>query len=380
MTEKEELLGEILSRIADELNISKTMYDKAVSSYTAVGSWLDGIPIEVVVMPQGSMNLGTVIRPLNDKDDYDIDLVCLLKTGKGRSPREIKHLIGDRLKEHETYAKKLRPEGRRCWTMDYDEFHMDILPCVPHGPRFVDPGQTAIDLTDKDKTTGQYSFRQSDPAAYREWFMERARPLLILMNEARVRAGEIKPVPPNESRLKTPLQKSIQLLKRHRDVMFSNRQDVAPISMIITTLAARACPHESNVYRALKTIIERMEEFVEKRQDGYWVANPVMPNENFAEKWNSDPEKREAFTSWHEKVRRDFLLLPSSLSGLDEYARHFEKVLRPEPVKRAFNSLGDSMRTHREKGSLILTGLSTGLAVSKDTAGRTVLPHTFYGQ
>ena len=37
MTEKEKLLGAWLSQIADELNITDTMLDKAVSSYEAVG-------------------------------------------------------------------------------------------------------------------------------------------------------------------------------------------------------------------------------------------------------------------------------------------------------------------------------------------------------
>ena len=41
---------------------------------------------------------------------------------------------------------------------------------------------------------------------------------------------------------KTPLQRSIQILKRHRDVMFWNSPNLRPISMIITTLSAHALP------------------------------------------------------------------------------------------------------------------------------------------
>ena len=59
MTEKEKQLSIWLSQIADELNITPTMLDKAVKSYTAVGTWLsDGIPYNVKITPQGSMNLG----------------------------------------------------------------------------------------------------------------------------------------------------------------------------------------------------------------------------------------------------------------------------------------------------------------------------------
>lgn len=221
MNTKERLLGMVLDQIADELNISDAMYDKAVSGYKAVGEWLgEGIPLDVVVFPQGSMNLGTVIRPIDDRDDYDLDLVCLLKNGMNNQARTIKHLVGNRLKEHKSYAAKMQKEGRRCWTLDYEEFHMDILPCVPNGRRYSSPGQTVIDLTDKDKRTGVYTFQQSDPSAYHDWFVDRARPLAKLMNEAQAKTAEIKPVPSNASRWKTPLQKSIQLLKRHRDIMF----------------------------------------------------------------------------------------------------------------------------------------------------------------
>lgn len=92
MTDQEKALGAFLSRIADELNISHTMQEKAVSSYQSVGKWIgDGLDYDVEIMPQGSMNLGTVVRPIDDSDDgYDMDLVCLLKNGQYLTLRQIK--------------------------------------------------------------------------------------------------------------------------------------------------------------------------------------------------------------------------------------------------------------------------------------------------
>ena len=108
------------------------MQEKAIKSYTAVRQWLgDGIPYDVKIMPQGSMNLGTVIRPIDDRDDYDMDLVCLLRNGQKLSLLEIKNMVGNRLKEHKLYNRLLEKEVKRCSTMQYEEFHMDILPCVP---------------------------------------------------------------------------------------------------------------------------------------------------------------------------------------------------------------------------------------------------------
>ena len=118
MTEKEKQLNAWLNQIADELNITDTMLDRAISSYEAVGKWLsEGIALDVKIEPQGSMNLGTVIRPISDKDEYDIDLVCLLKNGSTLPFHRIKGVVGDRLKAHRTYRRMLEPEGKRCWTI-----------------------------------------------------------------------------------------------------------------------------------------------------------------------------------------------------------------------------------------------------------------------
>src|SRR5581483_3516093 len=52
-------------------------------------------------------------------------------------------------------------------------------------------------------------------------------------------------------RIRTPLQRAVQLLKRHRDVTFSDHLDDAPTSMIVTTLAGRAYGGETDIAAAL---------------------------------------------------------------------------------------------------------------------------------
>ena len=111
MTEKEKILDNYLLRIASNLDISETMREKAERSYRAVGQWLGDCDVnsDVKIMPQGSFYLGTVIRPVSDADEYDIDLVCLLKNAMGKSEAEIKKVVGDRLREHKTYSSMLEP-------------------------------------------------------------------------------------------------------------------------------------------------------------------------------------------------------------------------------------------------------------------------------
>lgn len=380
MTDKELMIGRILDKIADEINITPTMQEKAVKSYEAVGRWLgDGIDYDVRIMPQGSMNLGTVIKPIDDSDDYDMDLVCLLKNGAYLSLADIKNLVGNRLKEHRTYRHMLEREGKRCWTMQYDEFHMDILPCVPKDTAFIEPYLTAIKLTHKNED-GTYDPRFSNPYAYHKWFETRMMDILIA--EKRVFAAknntEIEKVP--TYKMRTPLQKAIQLLKRHRDICFKNDSENAPISIIITTLAAWSYAGESNLFEALNNVISKMPQHIECRNGVYWIANPVMEEENFADKWALEPSKRTAFNKWLVQVRRDLLTDPINCWGIDTISEHYQKWLGTAPVERAIRAIGYETKSARQSGSLYVKGLAGGLSTSASSNSQPVKEHTFFGQ
>jgi len=52
-------------------------------------------------------------------------------------------------------------------------------------------------------------------------------------------AGRVDPLP-NQIMLKNVLQRLVQLLKRHRDITFEKTHERAPISIILTTLAAKS--------------------------------------------------------------------------------------------------------------------------------------------
>lgn len=381
LNDREVALGNLLSQIADELNITPTMQDKAIRSYEAVGKWIgDGVDYDVKIMPQGSMNLGTVIRPIDDSDDYDMDLVCLLKNGSYLSLSEIKNLVGDRLKENAVYKEKLEPEGKRCWTMQYDEFHMDILPCVPKNQYFVEPHLTAIKLTDK-RTDGTYQERYSNPYAYHNWFENQMKDILLIEKRAFAAQNktEISKVP--TYRMRTPLQKTIQLLKRHRDICFQSDDKNKPISIIITTLAALAYNGENNVYEALCNIIKNMPTFIQNRDGIYWVENPVMPEENFAEKWAINPSKRIAFFKWLTRAMKELIENPLELYGINTISEKLSLCLGEAPVHRALKSLGDKAHFERAAGNLYINGLSGGITTQKPSNGTgRIKEHTFFGK
>ena len=328
----------VLREIARRMDITKEMRAKAITAYTSVGEYLQSQnqgECVVDIHPQGSFNLGTVVRPHYENEEYDIDLVCLVKDAQGhklaKDAQWLKARIGKNLRDHGVYGKKLDKEGKRCWTLQYDEFHMDILPCRSFEEEYLDPDHTRIELTNRNED-GSYKYLLSDPAGYRHWFEKRME---VVLREARRIAfakdasyGEIEKVPVYDVR--TPLQMAIQLLKRHRDEFYANlseaRQKRKPISMIITTLAAKAYNGEDTLVGALTSILKDLANGIERDADGNpAVWNPVLEHcaENFAEKWKADPEREREFNIWLCKARDDFgkMLSEAKLSSAARVAR-----------------------------------------------------------
>lgn len=385
MTGKEQLLEKYLLKIAENLDISPTMREKAEKSYRSVGEWLGDCDVnsDVKIMPQGSFYLGTVIRPVSDEDEYDIDLVCLLKNATGKSEAEIKKIVGDRLKEHKTYSSMLEPEGKRCWTLCYEEFHMDILPCVPNNRYYIEPYLTEIKLTHK-LDSGRYIPKYSNPYKYHEWFEERMRVRLDeIKKDFSIRNQvEISKVP--LYKVKTPLQRAIQLLKRHRDIMYDKlpetRKNNAPISIIITTLAAQAYNNETNIYEALCNIIENMSKYIKKSGETYFIQNPVMPEENFADKWNENPEKAQEFFGWLESAKKNILTAPLNMQGLHKLSKSLEECFGSNVVKHSFAADGRDTKFCRENNSLYINGLTGGLKTTPRDTTKKIGGHTFFGK
>ena len=317
--------NEILEKITDELGIPDGIYEQVVARYNAVGQWLKR-DVSVVrqyspnIYPQGSMRLGTVVKPITDDDEYDVDLVCELNHLEKENITQawVKEKVGEEVKSYaSSNSMNSKPEeGRRCWRLNYVDtykFHMDILPSIPDGIALTKSlnnmslsnewSAHAIAIT--DKTSPNYrAFSQdwpvSNPKGYAQWFTSR------MVSKSVFKAMESRVEPIVEFRKKTPLQQAIQILKRHRDVMFEGNCEEKPISIIITTLAAYAYNGEMNIFTALLRIVNQMEYHVQYQGDQVIIANPSNPRENFADKWQKHPERQKNFQKWLEKAKQDF--------------------------------------------------------------------------
>lgn len=331
-------LNQILRDLSDELDVPPSKYREAKARYDAVGAWLgeddsELAPYEPTISPQGSFALGTAVRPLGD-DDYDVDAVCLLQLAQHEiTQKQLKALVGNRLKHPRSrYKDMIEPEdgGRRCWTIQYadaSKFHLDVLPAIPDDYGWLVAlgvpkawAESAICVTDRKTWGSDPEWPRSNPKGYVAWFKDRMRARLdeakrALALEKRADIEEIE-----DFDVRTPLQRLIQILKRHRDVRYNGDED-KPISIIITTLAARAYDNESDLAEAILNVVPRMRASIEMRDGVWWVPNPVNPSENFADKWAERPRKAELFFQWLDALEREHRNLLTD-SGFANVADH----------------------------------------------------------
>ncbi|MCG8514692.1 MAG: nucleotidyltransferase [Halanaerobiales bacterium] len=323
-------LDKYFEEICKDLEIPESYYEKANKSYKSFANWLGREESQVKgynpdVFLQGSFKLGTAIKPISEEIHYDIDSVCKFnKIDKNSiTQKELKDLMGIEVK---SYAKSMnmtkKPKNsKRCWTLSYHDeaqFHIDILPCINDSQRFIDNlikkslsaeyKENAVAITDKNSVYYDVisnNWEISNPHGFYLWFKEKTKIMEKKKIYAEVRKMSVEDVP--DYKIKTPLQKSIQILKRHRDYTFIENLENKPSSIIITTISAKVYDGEKSIKDILKKILYNINSFILEKNGEYYIPNPVNPMENFADKWNNEPAKKEAFYQWIHKLKEDFI-------------------------------------------------------------------------
>jgi hypothetical protein len=403
-TEQITQFSDILEEFGKTLDITKDQHEQALKSYEFVATHLaaENSPLHKYnpdIIPQGSFMLGTMVKPLQ-KDELDVDLVCRLE---GKNPdwtqKDLKMVVGDRLKDHGTIKNLLEtPDGRRCWTLQYADsakFHMDILPAIVStnykiilekafsARQMENPDSLAIRITDKkmdsyDSSSHPEEWLKSNPFGYGIWFEQQAT---VGFTKAVMMRASVQPLPKFHEK-KLPLQRVVQILKRHRDMMFNGDED-KPISISITTLAARAYRKETDILEALVNIIAQMPNEIEEKYSSEhaktikWIANPVNDEENFADKWVETPRKQENFYKWMAKVREDVqAALSITDKGLPSVVESFRNSFGEKDFNDAFNNYGVNQRLLRESGKMKMAATTGTVGLMGRT---TIAQHQNFG-
>ncbi|MEM8497838.1 MAG: nucleotidyltransferase [Pseudomonadota bacterium] len=372
----DDIAEQLLTKLLEEIQLPESAYETAIKRYTNIGQWYHRPESACAhygpeIFSQGSFRLGTA----NNGQQYDLDLGCKLSIGLKKSSlsqKDLKKIVGEELESYRVAhgVKEELDEKRRCWRLIYADgftFHIDVVPCIPEDDegklvlksRMVERSNLEEELAGSvsdlavfitDNQNPQYyeissNWLISNPQGYAQWFESRMRLGGSFLEKRAADIGaSIEHVP--VFRWKTPLQGTIQLLKHHRDVMFENDPDSQPISVIITTLAARAYNGESDLASAITNILNKIENLVSPATPR--VPNPVNPAEDFADKWGLHDHAHlnlEAnFRRWAMQARSDFAaicnhenaerVLEAAQNGLNTKLdkSHVERMLGHSPA------------------------------------------------
>lgn len=375
-------LDELFQSICEELQISKSQYDQAETSYNAVAKWLSEdekrFPeVDIDIYPQGSLKIGTTVHPIFNQE-FDLDFVCEINLNweMYEDPIEILDLIEERLLEHEVYAPMVERKNR-CIRLNYKRnFHMDILPACP----VKNASKGCVKVPDRKLV----DWKDSNPKGYASWFEETAKDYDVSFNNQILleKSAEIEKMPGVEPiQIKPPLKRAVQLMKRYRDIYFEKSPKKAPISIVLTTLAGEFYGNQSSVNDAIEGILDGILNATQKGK--ITVYNPQNKLEILSERWDEKPELYDSFLLFIRDFRVKWTEINDAKEkGFIEVAILLKEMFGEEPISKGLNKQAKVNEAFRKSGKLGIT--AAGLVGFAPTAAAeeftSVKRNTFYGE
>lgn len=240
--------------LRDDVNLNPSRLERLETAVGGVNNYLKANLTGYQTMErQGSYALGTLIKPVDDNDEYDADIQVVMNPNRNWEAKDYVLAVNRTLAGNKTYADKLRLKTR-CVTVDYaGDFHLDVVPRVTiNGKHFI-----------CNRTTNK--FEETDGNGYRDWFNEKNR----------ITGGNLKRV--------------VRLLKHLRD----HKNSFSAKSILLTTLAAgtirpsdKGTEAVSTVADTLQTVLGRMNSYLQGHPNMPEIKNPVLAGENFNRHWD----------------------------------------------------------------------------------------------
>ncbi|MCO6042705.1 nucleotidyltransferase [Aeoliella sp. ICT_H6.2] len=364
-------LDKVLELLCELLQPTPSLWQDAQQKYQAAANWLSAQESQLYslrpdIKYQGSALIETVVRPWQ-REEFDVDLLCILETDQRRhpDPMAVYDLVADRLAEHATY-RRLMNRKARCIELDYaGQFHLDIVPAI------LQLGSaTKLLIPDRSLKT----WLPTDPFGYADWFFGRTPVTQPLVEHYRARA-DVEPLRPAKRAAQIlPLQRTVQLMKRRRDLYFDGNA-AAPKSIALTTLTAKHYGGQALCTDALLGALDGIDAEIQQSAAILAIPNPVDPRENLGRHWNAHSYTR--FTrfirQFSEEMRELF-----AMRGWDRITEALE-ALFGERARTAVENYAKNMEARRRSSNL---GYSAGPVILTPSAAptHTVPRNEFYGR
>jgi hypothetical protein len=332
-----QLISTILDELTRALQLDETQKKRAKQSYDGVTGWLadaesDVAPLNPWLFPQGSLAQDTTVRPIAS-GEFDLDVVCRVDLSEDNDPAAVFKRIWRRMQASGTY-QPLMQEMPRCIRLNYAEdsqFHLDIVPAIPDRTR----GGNFILIPDGSGDRDAMVWKTSNPIDFKDWLEKRKS--VVSVKEARARIDPLDmPLPVGQ---KAVLTKTIQLLKRWRDVLWRDELDSSTPSILITYLVGSLYQGDEMLSTAFDRTLNDLLQFVESGVTR--ITSPVNDRETISEKWIRNPDCHEAFVEgvrdlrshWDEVIQ----IAADSNRGVEPLAKKLKHIFG-EPIAAAIKA------------------------------------------
>ena len=248
--------------LVDVVNLNQTRIDTLKARVDAIVMAIEGFDVysEILIdtTPQGSWGHRTIIKPAGISGSFDADVVAFVTPHDGWAPADYIDHLYDQFKSHGTYADKVSRKTR-CVTIQYaNEFSIDVVPCIRRSSIW----ETTEWILNRKENIEE----QANPDGYTEWFLQQ-----------------------NAYVGNNQLIKVVRVLKYLRDfkLTFSAK------SILLTTLVGQRISWTdeignefSDTPTAIRTLIKRLDAYLQQNPEMPEVVNPKLPSESFTRQWD----------------------------------------------------------------------------------------------
>ncbi|CAH2409369.1 SMODS domain-containing nucleotidyltransferase [Mesorhizobium escarrei] len=337
------------SFLTDTVNLNSTRIGLLDSSIDAIKNFIrqsEWTPRNRSFFEHGSWAHDTIIKPV-DQGEFDADLLVIVDHVQGWSASDYVTTLSKIFGDSATYSK-ISKKWDYCVTVTYSgERKVDIAPCVR--------GRNGDGLLEvcNGKTN---EFVRTEPVKFTDWLVER-----------------------NSISRSNSFRKVTRLIKYLRDI----KTTFTCSSVLLTTLLGRqidTLDKDSELFAdtptALKTIIGRLDDFLQGYSKKPKIVNPYLWGEDFAATWTDDqytnfrnfvhkyrewidaafdsPDRADSITLWRKVFGNDFAksseIVAKSFLSEDAFSVH--SLLRSSAAH-----LDDLVETIREYGTSILPNI-----------------------
>lgn len=381
------MLEDIFTEIAIRIQLPPSKYQLACERYKTIADYLerDGSPLKDQIArfyPQGSMAIGATISSKGHDQEYDIDIVGELLLHSDTPPKIVLDTLYTAIKgEKGSRYYDMVKRRTRCVTIYYEDgMHLDVTPVILQSSY---PERTS-DLfhDDPDKPHEEpakllmnawgfctlFKANTADTTSFADRYSRSVRTFDVL---AKAETEEVDPQ--EDTSRKSSDVVALQLIKRFRNIQYSNREERLPPSILLSKFVSDAANPMDSLVDALiyhTTFIRQQLVAADRHFKLVHEVNPTCKEDCFTDRWPLKINAQRQFISDLSYLLDSLKKLKSSELSIGEIQNLLADLFGEFPVKAAIRAtqemVGAATRSgstgHKIGGGIILGAATSSLA------------------